>query len=192
MKKIEKGTPGYLNNKKRAEIIRTAIYFGIVIAILALGYCQTGTRQNMLTVVAVLGCLPSSKALVGVITRFPYASIDQKKAEEIAAVTDHLTVCYDMIITSRDKIMPVDCIVISARHVYGYTHYEKVDPDDLTKQIRSTLADNGYTDLTVKVLKQYNAFTARVEGLNRIAAVEKQDTKEKEETIRRLILTLSM
>lgn len=192
MKKIEKGTPGYLNYKKKVEIIRTVIYFGIVIAILLLGYFQTGTKLNMLTVVAVLGCLPSSKALVGVITRFPYASIDKKKAEEIAAITDHLTVCYDMVITSRDRIMPTDCIVISNQHVYGYTHYEKVDPEELAKHIRSMLAENGYTDLTVKVLKQYKAFTARAEGLNRIAAVEKQDTKEKEEMIRRLILTLSM
>lgn len=192
MKKIEKGTPGYLNQKKKAEIVRTAVYFGIVIAILLLGYFQTGTRLNLLTVVAVLGCLPASKALVGVITRMPYASISGEKVKEIEAVTDHLTVCYDMIITSRDRIMPTDCIVISSQHVYGYTHYDKVDPDELADHIRSMLSENGYTDLTVKILKQYRPFTARAEGLNRIAEVEKTDTKEREEKIRSLILTLSM
>lgn len=33
MKKIEKGVPGYLDYKKKIEIIRTVIYFGIVAAI---------------------------------------------------------------------------------------------------------------------------------------------------------------
>ena len=71
MKKIEKGVPGYLDYKKKIEIIRTVIYFGIVAAIFFLGYFQTHTRLNLLTVVAVLGCLPASKALVGVIARMP-------------------------------------------------------------------------------------------------------------------------
>ena len=34
MKKVEKGKPGYLNYKKKAEILRTVIYFAIVAAIL--------------------------------------------------------------------------------------------------------------------------------------------------------------
>ena len=33
MKRAEKGTPGYLDYKKKVEIIRTAIYFGIVAAV---------------------------------------------------------------------------------------------------------------------------------------------------------------
>ena len=59
MKKTEKGMPGYLNYKRKIEIIRTLAYFGIVIAILLLGYFQTGTKLNLLTVVAIVGCLPA-------------------------------------------------------------------------------------------------------------------------------------
>ena len=145
MKKTEKGMPGYLNYKRKIEIIRTLAYFGIVIAILLLGYFQTGTKLNLLTVVAIVGCLPASKALVGVITRFPYRSIDGERAKEIASKTDLLTVCYDMVITSRDHI-----------------------------------------------LNEYKPFITRAEGLNNIAAVEQEDTKTKEETVRGLILNISM
>ena len=62
MKKVEKGKPGYLNYKKKAEILRTVIYFAIVAAIFLLGYTQTHTRLNLMTVVAVLGCLPASQS----------------------------------------------------------------------------------------------------------------------------------
>ena len=192
MKKVQKGDPGYLDHKKRIEIIRTIIYFGIVAAVFLLGYSQTHTRRNILTVVAILGCLSAAKALVGVITRFPYSSSDRKKADEIRSKTGLLTVCYDMVITSRESIMPVDCIVISGHTIFGYTHYEKVNAEELSKHIRSILAQNQYTGLTVKVLNQYKPFLARIEGLNNIAAVEREDTKEKEEAIRGIILNISM
>ena len=78
MKKCEKGTPGYLEYKKKVEIIRTVVYFLLVAAVYLLGYSQTHTNKNLLTVVAVVGCLPACKALVGVITRLPYPSIDPK------------------------------------------------------------------------------------------------------------------
>ena len=177
MKKVEKGKPGYLNYKKKAEILRTVIYFAIVAAIFLLGYTQTHTRLNLMTVVAVLGCLPASKALVGVIARFPYPSIDPDRAK---------------VITSREKIMPADCFVISGHNLYGYTHYEKVNPEELAKHIRSILSQNGYTGLTVKILNQYAPFLARVEGLDNIAAVEQEDTKQTEQEIRQLLLNISM
>ena len=50
MKRIEKGTPGYLDYKKKVEIIRTVIYFLLVAAIFTLGYVQTKTRSNLLAV----------------------------------------------------------------------------------------------------------------------------------------------
>ena len=192
MKKVEKGLPGYLDYKKKVEIIRTVIYFGIVAAIFFLGYFQTDTRLNLLTVVAVLGCLPASKALVGVIARMPYSSVERKLAEDVASKTTHLTVCYDLVITSEEKIMPVDCIVISGSNIFGYTHYKKVDLKMVSDHIKAMLKQNGYTGLAVRVLNEYKPFITRAEGLDNIAAVEKADTKEREEGIRGIILNISM
>lgn len=192
MKKVEKGTPGYLDYKKKIEIGRTLLYFGIVAAIFLLGYSQTHTRRNLLTIVAVLGCLPSSKALVGVIVRFPYSSVSQALAEEVSEKGALLTTCYDLLVTSKESVMPVDCIVISGHNIYGYTRSEKVDLEALGKQIKEMLAKNQYSGLTVKILNQYKPFLARVEGLNNIASIQQEDGKEREEAIRSLILTLSM
>ena len=61
--KIKKGDAGYISRQKRNCIIKTVIEFGIVVALFVLGIWQTGDRLNLLTVVAVLGCLPASKAL---------------------------------------------------------------------------------------------------------------------------------
>lgn len=139
MKRIEKGTPGYLDYKKKVEIIRTVIYFLLVAAIFTLGYVQTKTRSNLLTVVAILGCLPAAKALVGVITRFPYASVDQKLVHEVDTKAPHTTRVYDLVLTTREKIMPVECVVISNGTVFGYTDSKKVDLNVLSKHIRDMM-----------------------------------------------------
>ena len=73
--KSKKGDAGFIRRQKRNIIAKTVLEFGIVAALLVLGITQTGDRMNLLTIVAVLGCLPASKALVGTIMILPHHSI---------------------------------------------------------------------------------------------------------------------
>ena len=57
-----KNTYGYIDSQKKYEIIRTLVYFGISISLFIAGYVATKSKMNVLTVVAVLGCLPAAKA----------------------------------------------------------------------------------------------------------------------------------
>lgn len=190
MKKIEKGDPGYLDQIKKGEIIRTTVCFVIAAVLLCVGYDWAHTVLNLLSAAAVLMCIPAIMSLMHVIAHSSWSSIDREKAEEIRAKADLLTVCYDVLADDGRQKTPVDCIVISGHNVFGYTHYEKADTGGLSVKIRSILEENGYTGITVKVLERYKPFLARVEGLNNIAAVEREDTKEREKAIRRIVLEM--
>lgn len=190
--KIQKGDAGYIRSRKRKVIIKTLAEFGIVIALLVLGIMQTGDRMNLLTVVAVLGCLPASKSLVEVIMIVPHHSITEEMAAEIDLNTEHLTKAFDMVFTSEKKIMPVDSIVISDNTICGYTSNPKVDTNFAAEHIKKYLVANKYTKVSVKIFDNYTQFVTRAEGMNNIAAVEKNDVKEKETGIRRVILSLSL
>ncbi len=192
MKKCEKGTPGYLSQKLKIEILRTIVYFAIVAAVFLLGYSQTHSKKNLLTVVAVVGCLPACKALVGVITRIPYRTIDLALADEIAGKALHLTVIYDLVVTSTEKIMPIDCMVISGGKVFGYSSGEKINLQDTSAYIRKILRKNNLPEVSVKIYGQYKSFLSIVEGLENIAAVEKADTKEYEKRIAQVIMNISL
>lgn len=192
MKKCEKGTPGYLCEKLKIEIVRTIAYFAIVTAVFLLGYSQTHSKKNLLTVVAVVGCLPACKALVGVITRIPYKTIDQATADEIAGKSPHLTVIYDLVVTSTEKIMPIDCMVISSDKVFGYTTGKKINLQDTAAYLRKMLRQNDLPEVSVKIYDQYKPFLSIVEGLENIAAVEKADTKEQERQIAHVIMNISL
>ena len=104
--KIQKGDAGYLRRRKRLLILEAVVSFGLVAALVIVGYVTTKTKLNLLTVVAVLGCLPASRILVNLIMVMPHDSIDEATELEISAVTEELTVAYDLVITSEKKTMP--------------------------------------------------------------------------------------
>lgn len=190
--KIEKGLPGYIRARKTRLLTITLAEFAIVAAILILGYVQTGSRLNLLTVVAVVGCLPACKTLVGLITLFPYRTIEPEKAEEIDQKAPLLVTAYDMVITSRERIMPVDAVVISGNTVCGYASNPKTSPQEAARHIKTILEENRLTGITVKIFPEYTPFLARVEGMNSIAEVAQQNQRRREKKIRRIILNISM
>ena len=190
--KITKGNSGYIKKRKQQVILKTLLLFGIVAALLLLGIMETKSRLNLLTIVAVLGCLPASKSLVEVIMLFPHRSIDTNVAAEIKEKTSELTAAYDLIFTSEKHIMPVDCVVISDNTICGYTSNEKTDTAFASKHIKQILYANQFTNVSVKIFDNYTAFITRAEGMNNIAAVEKNDTRKKEDKIRQVILNISL
>ena len=188
----KKGEAGYISSKKKRAILKATLEFGIVVALLILGIQQTGDRLNMLTLVAVLGCLPASKALVEVIMILPHHSMDEGKATEIQNKAALLTVVYDLVLTSEHHIMPIDVVAISNNMICGYSSSKKIDFPFTTKHMKQMLGANHLSDVSVKIFDNYTAFLTRAEGMHNIAAVEKTDTKAKEEKIKRLLLNISL
>ena len=103
---------GYIKSRKKLVLLKCILEFGILIAIFWLGIVQTKTRLNLLTVIAVLGCLPASKALVEFIMILPHKTIDKEMVTEIESNGEMLLKLFDTVFTSEKKIMPVKSIVI--------------------------------------------------------------------------------
>ncbi|MEE1314301.1 MAG: hypothetical protein UHS49_00840 [Faecalimonas sp.] len=190
--KVKKGDAGYLKQHKRNAIIKAILEFAIVFALLLLGVMQTKSRMNWLTIVAVLGCLPASKALVEVIMAVPHRSIATEIAAEIAEKTEALTVVYDLVLTSEKKIMPIACVAISGNTIIGYASNPKTDIEFAAKHIKQLLYANQFTKVTVKIFDDYLAFLTRAEALQNLATSEKADTKRHEDAIKNVILNLSI
>lgn len=189
---MKKGEAGYITSKKKRVIIKVVLEFGIVIALLLLGIQQTGDRVNALTLVAVLGCLPASKALVELIMILPHKSIEKEKASEIQEKASLLTMVYDLVLTSEHEIMPIDVLAISNNTICGYSSSKKIDFVFATKHLKQMLAANQLSQVSVKLFDNYTAFLTRAEGMHNIAFVEKKDSVEKEERIKQVIMNLSL
>lgn len=191
MARLEKGKPGYIKARKNRYLLWTILEFAVVAALLILGYVQTGSKMNLLTVVAVVGCLPASKMLVEYITMAPHKGISREFFEETEAKAPLLLKAYDLIITSTEKVMPVSAIVIYGHTVCGFTDSSRTDEAKCAAAIKEMLKENRYEKMTVKIFRDYRTFLLRAEGMNNMAAVEKKNRKM-EEAIRELMLTISM
>lgn len=190
--KIEKGQPGYLRVQKTRYLMWAVVEFAVVAAVFILGYVQTGKKENLFTVVAIVGCLPAAKMLVEFITMYPHQGIEPSKYREIEQKAPLVTRVYDLLITSTGKGMPVEAFVIYGRVLCAYTRSPKTDDAALAGAIKKTLLDQRYDKMTVKIFHDYSMFLARAEGLNNIAAVERQESDRNEQNIKRILTGISM
>ncbi len=185
--KEKKGEAGYIRRRKRNVAIKTLTEFGLSVALLLLGIWQTGDRLNLLTVVAILGCLPASKSLVEWIMLMPHHSIKEDMAREIEEKGETLTKVYDMVFTSEKKIMPVESIVIAGNTICGYSSKQKIDTNGTAEHIKKYLRANRFSNVSVKIFDNYASYLKRVDEMKQL-----ETEAEGEAMICRLLLNLSL
>ena len=190
--KIQKGDAGYIRSQKKKTGLIVILFVLLVGAILTAGWMHFHTRLNVLTVLAVLLCLPGCKYLVRLVMLLPHRSLDESMELEVSGCTENLAAAYELIITSEKKAMPVEAIVISNHTICGYAQNKKVDTDYLARHIKAILRQNKIEKVTVKIFHDYVAFLSRAEGMNNIAAVEKREPGEWEEDVRQILLAISL
>ncbi len=181
MKRIRKGEFGYISYQKKMAFIRTAVFFALCAAIFLTGYITTGTRKNLLTIVAILGCLPASKSLVNAImfARAKGCSDDaHQKIEDtdLSGISPRAACAYDLYMTSYDKNFPVSHVTVYKNMVTGLA--EDLDTDRLNacaKHIEDHLKVDGFKNLTVKIYPDADKYTDRLAQLAGLEASGTQD-----------------
>lgn len=190
--KIIKGNIGYIKAQKKKRLARVLISAAFIITLLVSGYLINGTKINILTIVAVLACLPFAKMLISLIMVVPYHSLTPEMEKDIYDRTECLTMLYETILTSREKVMPVDVIAISSHTICAYSQYEKTDLEYTSDYLKKLLQRNGFNKVSVKLFSDYTAFYTRAEGMNNIARIDRPDTKAQEERMKQLLLSISL
>lgn len=185
MKLKEKGTLGYIDNRKLARTLLFLLEVILVIAIFLTGYISTGSRENLLTVVAIVGVLPAAKALVAVVMIFPHHSQKKEAYDEVCNVAgDTCAVLTELVLTTTEKIMPIDFIVVKDSHIIGFTTNPKCDILFADKFLTDNMQLNGYK-VSVKILNNKNKFLTRIKELSakEIAKEEMQKDSEVAATV---------
>jgi len=166
MNKLTKGNAGYLTHKKKIEIIKTIMFFGISIALYIMGYVTTKTNANLLTVVAILGCLPASKSAVLMIMFLKAKPCSKESEEHIEKNIGSLKGYYDLYFTAYDKNYPVSHMVITDNSVIGFTEYTKFDENAFEKHIQEMFQKDNIKDIVIKIFDDRNKYCKRLEELN--------------------------
>lgn len=184
--KVVKGQYGYIKNRQRTVTVRTILMFGLSLAVFGMGIWSTGDKKNLLTIVAVLGCLPASKSAVNMIMFLKAKGCSQKVKEQTETYSAGLTQLYDMVFTSYEKNYQVSHMVIKGHVVCGYTEDGKCDVKACEKHLDMVLKQGGCKGATVKI---YDRLEDYCSGLGNL---QKQEAEQAPEEILINLLAVSL
>lgn len=181
-----KGEKNYLSNQLKYEIVRTVLMFLLSAAIYLIGYFTTKTNKNLLTIVAILGCLPACKSLVSTIMFIRFKSCPRALADTIASASNDLLFAFDRVFTSYDKNYSVDHLVVSGGMITGLSLSKKFVEEDFIKHLDKYLKAENYKDVPIKIFKDEKKYVERLSGMPR------NEITERDEGIMRVLLNISL
>ncbi len=207
MKKISKGQYRYLPEQFKWELLKTVLLFACAIGILVIGmvitmYRHPGTtladsKNNILTVAAVLGLLPASRSLISLImfVKARKYTCEESLYERIAAMQQEdqvlPVICYDMYLTAYDKEFPVYVMAATENELLGLLA-DKADANSAQDHIKESLLKDGQKNVTVKLYQDREKFLERLESAI-IACKEGKDQELKKAASRmEVVLQISL
>ena len=178
MKRAIKGNFGYIRAKRLSVLIKTAIFFGISLSLFAAGYITTGKKENLLTIVAVLSCLPACKSAVNFILFLRAKGCSSALHEKVAAYgDDSMTVFYDMYFTSYQKNYPISHMALKGDMLCGITEQPSCDCREAEKHLGQMLVQEGIKNVTVNIFSQEGKY---IDRLGRLKDMQVEDHKDRE------------
>jgi len=163
-----KGTRGYLKTQSRYEIARTILYFAISASLFIAGIVATGSRMNLLTIVAVLGCLPACKSAIDVFMFLRYKGCSDENADRIEAHMNGLTGLYDRIFTSYEINYQVAHMAVKGNTLCGFTQDPEFEAQKFRTHITDILKKDGFKDVSVKVFTDIDKYAARLDQMREL------------------------
>lgn len=169
MKPAKKGQYGYISFEKKWTALRTAAFFGISLALFLTGYYMTKphTKMNLLTVVAVLGCLPASKSAVNMIMFLKSRGCGEALYREVSKRAAGVCAVYDLVLTTYQKTYTVPSLVIKDHTICGYMEHTAGDASACGQYLEEMLVRNGLKGYSVKIFTEREKYVARAGQLGR-------------------------
>ena len=167
-RKHPKGSYEHAKYKRTVDIIITIFLFLLSLGLFVIGYVATGSKKNLLTIVAVLGLLPACKMVVDVIMCFRVKPVEESVREGIDASIGKLYGLYHMYFTSYDKNFPIDHLVSTSNSVIGFSSNPKFDEKMFITHLKDHMRKDGIKDITIKIFDDYDKYLNRLSEINNL------------------------
>ena len=176
-KRIAKGQYGYIRQQKIWASIRTFFLYALSLSFFGIGIGMTGTKENLLTVVAILGCLPAGRSTVNMVMFLRAEGCSREAKEKIGGCAGEFTELFDMFFTSYEKNYQISHMVVKDHIVCGYSESRKMDIQACEKHLSAYLKQGGCKGAVVKI---YDDMEKYCEGLRNLGTKEKAVSSEGE------------
>lgn len=173
--KLIKGQRGYINFKKRTQLLKALMYVGIGILIFIFGLLVNKfEKSNIFTIIAILMVLPMAKRLVNFIVFLPFQSVPEETYQAVSLLKKEEDTLYtDAVFTSSEKIMYLSFLVIAGNEVIGLIGREKEDKEYITKYLTESIRKRGWS-YKVTIYTKKESFFKKYKTVNRNSIREEE------------------
>ena len=178
-----KNTYQYINTQKAYEIIRTIAYFAVSVSLYIAGYVTTKSNINLLTVVAVLGCLPASKSLVSMIMFCRFKSCSESVHDKVCGYDSTLNCLYDLVFTTEKATFAISHAAYKSKCLILFSEKQTIDTAVLEAHIAEYLKRASISGINIKVYTDLNKYCERLGGLE---ALEREEDKQAQDVLQLL------
>lgn len=184
--KVKRGEFGYLKYKKRVSLFGVLLMLVLGISVFVAGLLLNDmSNRNIFTVIAVLFVLPGAKYLVALIVSFPYKPVTKERYEKVRSQVSEGAVLYtDLVITSSEKVMHLDFVVVGNGQVIGLLGNGKQELTYVRPYLTKGVANWG-SDYKVKIFDSEKKFLAELSNMK-----EKEVDQEEEANVKSYITSL--
>lgn len=163
-----KGDFGYIPYMQKISLLRAIGLFAICIALYLLGFFSTGTNANLLTFIAVLGCLPASKCIVNAVM-FRKAKGCSQRIYDLFTKVELPIEFWDMYFTSYKRNYPVNAMILKRGSFIGFSEEENFPVEECENHLKEILKQCGGESIQVKMFTDENKFIGRALELKELS-----------------------
>ncbi|MCI9590146.1 MAG: O-linked GlcNAc transferase-like protein [Lachnospiraceae bacterium] len=172
MKRISKGSYGYRNYRKKIQMIELAVGTAMILAqLLARNFTDNQAARNILTVMAILTVLPVANVASPFFAAFPYSTPGKDFHKALIPYEEKCVILYDLIVTSKEQILPLDGIAVHPAGVCAYCSNPKTDIKKAESYLNSMFTAHRL-DGNVRVINDLGAFERRLKGFKPASSYE--------------------
>lgn len=171
MKRVKKGQFGYIKYRRNFHLTLAIVMFAMAIILYLAGIKATGDNKNVLTIAAILGCLPASQSLVTAILGFRAKCCNKAIQTEIEnRLESNMVSVYDLYFTTYDKNYPVSHMVMKNNCLCGLMENSKHSSNELETYLEDTFKKNGIKGVSIKIYEKSmtEKYLKRLEELKKL------------------------
>lgn len=163
--KIQKGQYGYRDQHKKSRLLLTGAFAAAIIAqLIARQFASEQAAKNILTVMAILTVLPMANLASPLLASWKYRTADYDFYEKVRGYEGKCVILYDLIVTTKEQILPLDAVAVHPGGVYAFCSNEKTDLAKAEKAVNALFHANKL-DPKVKLIRDPHTFIRRLDSL---------------------------
>ncbi len=168
----KKGEYGYRNYRKAVQLGQ--VLFGaaaIVIQLLARNLTDNQAAKNVLTLMAILSVLPTANVAAPLLAALRYRTPSEDFHKKAAGYESKGVLLYDLVVTTKEQILPFDAVMIHPMGVIAYCPAEKTDIKKAEKTLNASFVSQKL-DPNIRIITDERQFFNRLKGLKPAADYE--------------------